>query len=321
MKFLFVLFLSAFALGVCDARAAELAAVEDFGPNPGDLDMYEYVPDGMADGAPLVVLLHGCGQEASDFDDETGWTAEADASKFALVLAQQRRTNNLFACFNWFEPLDRDRDEGEARSIRSMVEYALKNRAVDTGRVFVAGLSAGGGMAAALLAVYPEVFAGGAVMAGVHYGCADGMVSGMRCMLNPAEEEDAKALGDHVRALGHDDRWPRVMIWHGLADKVVHPLNAVALASQWADLHQIPPERTKTRKGEGFVHTVHMGEGGRALIEAYAIDGIGHGVPVDPGAGCGKAGDFILEAGLCAARLTAEFWGIQRLRNGSNAIK
>jgi poly(3-hydroxybutyrate) depolymerase len=109
------------------AKAAEARQETDFGSNPGNLRMFTYVPDGLNPAAPLIVVLHGCGQEASEFGHDAGWFAVADRFKTMLLLPEQKDdlphdSNNPFACFNWFQLEDNTRDHGEALSIRQMVE-------------------------------------------------------------------------------------------------------------------------------------------------------------------------------------------------------
>ena len=139
-------------------------------------------------GAPLIVLLHGCGQAAARFAADTGWIALADRLGMPLVLPEQSGENNQGRCFNWFRPLHVRRGFGEALSIRQMVDTAVARFDSDPQRVFVAGLSAGGAMAAALLAAYPDVFAGGAIVAGLPVGAANSATEALRRM---AEAERA----------------------------------------------------------------------------------------------------------------------------------
>jgi poly(hydroxyalkanoate) depolymerase family esterase len=153
-------------------RSSSLREVPKFGRNPGNLRMFVHIPDGLPSMAPLVVALHGCDQTAEGYDRGTGWSALADRLGFAVVYAEQQPANNPKNCFSWFLPGDTTRDLGEARSIRQMVEHAIANFGVDRSRVFVTGLSAGGAMASAMLATYPEVFAGGAIIAGLPHGSA-----------------------------------------------------------------------------------------------------------------------------------------------------
>ncbi|MEE4376161.1 MAG: PHB depolymerase family esterase, partial [Candidatus Competibacteraceae bacterium] len=164
---------------------AEMALEEitDFGSNPGNLRMFIGMPDELPEGVPLVVALHGCTQTAAAFDNETGWAKYAALWRFALLLPEQRRINNGQRCFNWFRHTDATRDQGEALSIRQMIAALQTLHAINPERIYITGLSAGGAMTSVMLATYPEVFAGGAIMAGVPYGCASGMLSGFWCML------------------------------------------------------------------------------------------------------------------------------------------
>ncbi len=150
--------------------------------NPGLLDAYFYVPQRVAEHPALVVALHGCGQQAADVDDETGWTTLADEAGFILLLPEQSTFNNLLRCFNWFSPLDSERNLGEPESIRHAVEGLLARFPIDRDRIFVTGLSAGGGMTNVLLATHPDLFAGGAVIGGVPYRCARNAFQALPCM-------------------------------------------------------------------------------------------------------------------------------------------
>lgn len=156
-------------LGMCfgSAQAQSLTQVTGFGTNPGALTMYKYVPSGLPANAPLVVALHGCAQSASNYDAETGWILLADRWKFALLLPEQTSGNNSSRCFNWFESGDIARGSGEALSVKQMVDRMKTDHFSDPARVYVTGLSAGGAFTAVMLAAYPDVFAGGAIVAGV----------------------------------------------------------------------------------------------------------------------------------------------------------
>ncbi|MBE7220407.1 MAG: PHB depolymerase family esterase, partial [Caulobacteraceae bacterium] len=155
--------------------APPLVDIEHFGSNPGNLRMRLHVPAGGGEGRPLVVALHGCTQTAAGFGAASGWMALADAHDFLLLLPEQRPANNRKTCFSWFEPHDARRGEGEVESIRQMVDATLAMHGADARRVFVTGLSAGGAMACAMAAAYPELFAGAAIVAGLPYGAASGM--------------------------------------------------------------------------------------------------------------------------------------------------
>jgi poly(hydroxyalkanoate) depolymerase family esterase len=168
-----------FILGglIVAARAAVGAPVrvDDFGANPGNLEMWTYSPAGADRGpAPLVVVLHGCTQKASSMAPG-GFEVLADARRFHLLYPQQKSENNPAGCFNWAgeygDPANLERGKGENRSIVSMVETMKATHSIDPARVYVIGFSAGGAFAAVLLATWPDVFAAGAIAAGVPYRC------------------------------------------------------------------------------------------------------------------------------------------------------
>ena len=227
-------------------RLSDLPAVR---PNPGNLVGRYYVPAGLKGPAPLVVVLHGCTQNAAVYDHGSGWSALADKHGFILLFPEQQRANNPLLCFNWFSAGDSQRGMGEAASIRAMIEAMEKAHDVDPERIFVTGLSAGGAMASVMLATYPEVFAGGAIIAGVAYGCASGVAEAFDCMGGRARS-DAKELAARVRrASPHKGPWPRVQVWQGSADATVVASNADAIALQWAHLHGARAEAAPHRRG------------------------------------------------------------------------
>lgn len=218
-------------------QPAQLETVEDFGTNPGNLGMFEYVPAGLADGAPLVVALHGCTQSASGYDFGSGWSTLASAFGFAVVFPEQSRANNPNNNFNWFLPSDAVRGAGEAHSIAQMTEHMIKRHGLDRRRVLVVGLSAGGAMSAAMLAAYPDVFAGGAIIAGLPQGGAVNVLEALQAMVR-APDRSSGEWGDLVRAASpHQGPWPKVSLWHGSADTIVAPGNLEEAVKQWRDVH------------------------------------------------------------------------------------
>ncbi|MGA8900932.1 extracellular catalytic domain type 1 short-chain-length polyhydroxyalkanoate depolymerase, partial [Bradyrhizobium sp.] len=128
------------------APSDHLTETPQFGSNPGALRMFSFVPPGLQDGCPLVVVLHGCTQSAASYDLGAGWSTLAERFGFALLLPEQQRLNNPNGCFNWFQSEDIERGHGEAASIRQMVMTMVSNHGIDPARVFVTGLSAGGAM-------------------------------------------------------------------------------------------------------------------------------------------------------------------------------
>ena len=143
---------------------SRLQKVADFGTNPGALGMLTFLPDILSPRPALVVVLHGSLQSAADYDRGAGWSTLADQYGFALLMPEQSRQNNFTRSFNWFQPDDTRRGEGEAHSIMQMVERMVRDHDIDRRRIFVTGLSAGRAMTLAMLASYPDVFAAGAVI-------------------------------------------------------------------------------------------------------------------------------------------------------------
>ncbi|MBG0854856.1 PHB depolymerase family esterase [Streptomyces spinoverrucosus] len=296
------------------AAAASLQEVTGFGSNPGALKMYRYVPDGLPAGRPVVVALHGCTQNASGYGTGSGWTQLADRWGFSVVLPQQQSANNPSSCFNWFQTGDIARGQGEAASLAQMVDRQLTDVSGDRGRVYVTGLSAGGGMTAVLMAAYPEKFAAGGVVAGLPYGCAQAAGSPYVCMYVGATQTP-KQWGDRVRAArpGYAGPWPTLTVLHGTADYTVKPVNMTDLVEQWTDVHGADQAPDVSDIVAGYPHQVFRDAGGRAVVETYAITGMGHGQPVDPGSGgeqCGTAGAYMLDVNLCAAYRLGRAWGL-----------
>ncbi|WP_019548214.1 extracellular catalytic domain type 1 short-chain-length polyhydroxyalkanoate depolymerase [Streptomyces sulphureus] len=296
------------------AAADGLDEVPDFGSNPGNLAMYTYAPADLPEGAPLVVALHGCTQTANDYYAHSGWPELADRYHFAVVFPQTSAANNVQSCFQWFDPAEDSRDAGEAASVRQMVAKASETYGSDAARVFVTGLSAGGGMTANLLADYPDVFAGGAVHAGLPAQCATSLVEATGCQLYDQRLTPAQ-WGDKVRDShpGHEGPWPRVAIFHGTSDTTVAPVNGEQLRDQWTDVRGVGQEPTGTEELPGNTTLTTYGpDTDRPDVALFSIAGMGHGLGVDPGAGdtqCGTAGAYFL-ASLCSSYYSAHFWGI-----------
>jgi poly(hydroxyalkanoate) depolymerase family esterase len=323
------------AILLCAAFAAQLSAQpreEDaFGSNPGNLRMLSHVPTDISVGAPLIVVLHGCKQRAPAFARDAGWLALADRTRSALLLPEQKGlprhlhdvflfpwvvrmlgANNQNACFNWFDPQANAHEKGEALSIRQMIDTMIARYAVDRSRVFIAGLSAGGAMTAAMLTAYPERFAGGAVVAGIPYGCADDAAAASRCM-SPGVDRPAADWGARVRArFPAGARPPPVTIWHGDADERVVPRNRQELVEQWIAVHGVSRAPITRERNGPIVREVYADSGRTARVESVLVEGLGHAFPIETGGPvpCGQPGDFVVPAKVCASREIARFWGL-----------
>ncbi|MFI9764098.1 alpha/beta hydrolase family esterase [Streptomyces sp. NPDC051963] len=297
------------------ASAASLQEVIGFGTNPGALRMFRYVPDGLPAGRPVVVALHGCTQDAAGYGTGSGWTQLADRWGFSVVLPQQQSGNNASNCFNWFQGGDIARGQGEAASVAQMVDRQLGDVGGDGSRVYVTGLSAGGGMTAVMMAAYPEKFAAGGIVAGLPYGCAQAAGSPYVCMYVGATQTPQQ-WGDRVRAArpGYGGPWPTLVVFQGTADYTVKPVNMGDLVEQWTDVHGADQVVDVSDGVAGYPHQVFRGAGGAAVVETYSLTGMGHGQPVDPGSGseqCGTAGAYLLDVNLCAAYRMGRAWGLE----------
>jgi poly(hydroxyalkanoate) depolymerase family esterase len=295
---------------VTAARPTRLRELTGFGANPGDLRMFVYAPSHLPPKAPLVIALHGCTQTADEYDHGTGWSSLADSLGFAVVYPQQQSANNPKNCFSWFLRGDIGRGHGEALSIREMVEHAIAIFAADRGKVFVTGLSSGGAMTAVMLATYPEVFAGGAIIAGLPYGCASNVQQAFEAMFTE-QGHAARALGDAVReASRHRGPWPKISVWHGTNDPIVKPANGEAIIRQWTNVHGLSGSPSYQELIGGHTRRI-WSDAGEALIEAFTIRGMAHGVPLATTTGgerCGAAGAFFLDVGISSTHHIARFW-------------
>ncbi|MBI1890354.1 MAG: PHB depolymerase family esterase [Burkholderiales bacterium] len=300
------------SMAFASSSAFALSQVTSFGSNPGNLQMFKHVPASMPANAPLVVALHGCTQAAIDYE-KAGWSQLANTHKFYVLYPQQQSGNNSNKCFNWFEPGDLARGGGEALSIKQMVDNMKANHSIDANRVFVTGLSAGGAFTNVMLATYPDVFAGGAPMAGIPYKCATTMSAGFTCM--SGSDKTPSAWGDLARSgySGYTGRKPRVSIWQGSSDTTVQPMNGTETVEQWTNYHGIDQTADVSDSVLGYPRKVYKDASGNALVEYYSITGMAHGTPVDPGTGtqqCGTAASYILDKDICSSYWIGQFWGI-----------
>ncbi|MFI2205563.1 PHB depolymerase family esterase [Streptomyces sp. NPDC020192] len=296
------------------AASGTLQRVTDFGSNPGNLAMYEYAPADLPAHAPLVVALHGCTQSASDYHAHSGWQKFADAWGFAVVYPQTSTANNSLSCFSWFDSTKDTRDRGEAASVRQMVDTAVAQYGSDRSRVFVTGLSAGGGMTADLLADYPDVFAGGAVDSGIPAQCATTVSAASGCQYSD-QHLTPRQWGDKVRDSypGHTGPWPRVAVWQGTSDTTVVPVNGTELRDQWTDVWGIGQTASSTQNlTGGTTESVYDDSAGKPAVALFSVSGMAHGLAVNPGAGtdqCGSTGTYYLDS-ICSSYYTAKFWGL-----------
>jgi poly(hydroxyalkanoate) depolymerase family esterase len=292
---------------------SRLTETSGFGSNPGGLRMFSFAPSDLPKTPALVVVLHGCTQNAAGYDVGAGWSALADHYGFALLMPEQRPSNNANGCFNWFLPEDTRRDGGEACSIRQMIEKMVRDVGIDRDSIFITGLSAGGAMTSVMLATYPEIFAGGAIIAGLPYGIATNMQEALKGMFQSPARAAGK-LGDLVRgASRHQGPWPKLSVWHGSADRTVNPSNADEIVKQWLDVHQLPTAPMAEATVDGYPRQVWWNADGETVIESYTITNMSHGTPLGVAANderYGAEGAFLIEAGISSSYHIANFFGL-----------
>jgi poly(hydroxyalkanoate) depolymerase family esterase len=302
-----------------------LVETAGFGSDPGGIRMLSFVPANLQEPRALVVVLHGCGQTAAGYDLGAGWSTLAKRYGFALLMPEQQPSNNSNACFNWFNPEDTARERGEAGSIRQMIARMVGDHKINERRIFVTGLSAGGAMTTVMLATYPEVFAGGAVIAGLPFGVANNVREALNGMFQ-SPSRPAGELGDLVRnASTHKGPWPKLSVWHGSADRTVNPANANEIVKQWLDVHDLPSTPMSEGTVDGYPRQIWWNANGETVVESYTITNMAHGTPlgtVDDDERYGAKGAFLIEAGISSSYHIANFFGLtQWIRQSRESAK
>lgn len=306
------------ALASTSSAVDTLEQVASFGSNPGNLQMFRYVPSSMPAGAPLVVMLHGCLQNASDFS-AVGIDALADELKFYVVYAQQQSANNPDECFDWFGQYNTPsnkanitRGQGENESIKEMVDKMKGDFSVDASRVYVIGFSSGAAMAAVMMAAWPDVFAAGGIDAGIPYNCPSQSNSDVFTCMNPGKTQTPAQWSQAVRAAypSWNGPWPRASIWQGTQDTTVATANAVELVKQWTDVHGLTQTPTASAMDDGQQHDSFADSSGDVQVERWQVAGMSHGFAVDTATSCGMAGSYIYDEHICTVRHMVAFFGL-----------
>ncbi len=214
---------------------------------------------------PLLVMLHGCTQDPDDFASGTQMNALAEESGAIVVYPAQSQQANSSRCWNWFKAIDQQRDTGEPSIIAGITRQVCDDSAIDRNRVYVAGLSAGGAMAAIMGNLYPDLYAAVGVHSGLPFAAAHDLPSALAAM-----------QGNMGRARSAGSTLP-VIVFHGDRDTTVHPANGDALMAQRNGLPHdaILIEPGRVPDGHAYTRTVHQRDGVPAA-EQWLIHGAGH---------------------------------------------
>ncbi|MEO7400466.1 MAG: PHB depolymerase family esterase [Polaromonas sp.] len=224
-----------------------------------------YLPPATASGPlPLVVMLHGCTQNPDDFAAGTGMNEAALKQGFFVLYPAQAQSANPSRCWNWFKHNHQKRGRGEPALLAGMTRAVMEQHHIDPQRVYVAGLSAGGAMAAILGEAYPELFAA----VGVHSGLPAGAAA------NVQEALSAMKTGGSVTAPG--GRTPPTIVFHGDQDGTVHPVNGERAVAASAGAATPTLERSRSRNGLEYTRHVYRQADGRVQAEHWAVHGAGH---------------------------------------------
>ena len=230
-----------------------------------------YVPSGYNEQPlPLVVMLHGCTQSPDDFAAGTRMNDLAEEGTFLVAYPAQAQSANISKCWNWFSPADQQRDQGEPSLLAGITRQVMRDFRVQPGRVYIAGLSAGGAAAAIMGATYPDLYAAIGVHSGLACGAASDIPSAFAAM--------RQGRSDLARAPGRVGRAVPTIVFHGDRDTTVNPVNGdqvIAQSKAAADL------RTTVTTGEAsggirYTCTVQTDENGRSVLEQWVLHGAGH---------------------------------------------
>ena len=285
---------------------AEISELNQFGDNPGDLEASYYTP--ISKNPAIVVLLHGCAQNGEELAQQSGLLGLAKKHEFSLLIPQQGLTNNIKRCFNWYSDDDYTKNAGESLSIKNMI-ITLKQQ-LGSESVYIIGLSGGGAMASAMLVNYPNLFTGGAIVAGIPFPCANGLITGISCMKN-GPLQTTQGLVELVKELNPKQNfWPKLSVWTGAADDIVNPINSSHLAEQWALLSNITAKPSVTKK-PNYKISSWVDAHKQVQIELVEIDNLGHGIMVNPNVeNGGEISDYLLDSPISTIKHVVKFWGI-----------
>ena len=253
--------------GEAEMKTKGAFSTHTFTSNAGRRNYKLYVPCGYrSEPLPLVVMLHGCTQNADDFAAGTRMNEMAERHNVLVVYPNQAQDANSSMCWNWFKPKDQQQDGGEPSLIAGITREVMARYSVDPARVYVAGLSAGGAMAAIMLHVFPDLYAAAGVHSGLPYGCARDLPSALAAMKG----------GNMGRgAMNTAPRRPMI-VFHGDADRTVHPSNAGRLVQPFATGTTVVEAHSCSNAGRRTYSVEQFTSGNGVKAEYWLIQGAGH---------------------------------------------
>ncbi len=223
---------------------------------------------------PLVVMLHGCKQNPDDFAAGTRMNGFADQAACFVVYPEQAYTANRSRCWNWFEAAHQRRGKGEPSLIAGITRQVIKGYPIDTRRVYVAGLSAGGAMAAVMGATYPDLYAAVGIHSGLPYGVAHDLSSALELM-KQGSVPFGRGLDDGVASAKRVPHIVPTIVFHGDSDTTVHPRNGDYLHAHGLDA-RATVERGWVEGGHGYTRAVYRDSRKRPILEQWQVHGAGH---------------------------------------------
>lgn len=255
---------------------------------------------------PLVVMLHGCTQDPDDLARGTRVVEHADRHALLVLLPEQPESANPKKCWNWYDPAHQTRDAGEPALIAGMTRQAMRAWAVDTQRVYLAGISAGAAMAANVSIAYPDLYAAVGLHSGIPYRAAQNVMQGVSAMANGAPDTAALATAA-FQAMGSRAREIPAIIVQGAADPIVRPINATQTRDAWLAMNALargerpgaaPPDPGRALQAEAgglqFARVCHGRQRGGSIceVETLIVADLGHAW-----SGGSKLGTFTDERG------------------------
>jgi len=244
--------------------------------------------------SPLLMLLHGCTHDADDMAEISGMNEIAEANRFLVVYPEQSFLANLLKCWNWFDPKHQSRDAGEPSILAAIIAQVCSLHNVDSDRIYVAGVSAGGAMAVIAAATYPDLFAGLAVSAGGEFKAATTVSGGLAVMQHggPDPVQQGQAAFETMKdgLTRKTRRRMPVIVFHGTADDRVNPVNADQIIIQWGKTNAClaaehgdsefalseKVDAAEVPDGHAYHKHVYTDQSGALLMEKWIVQGMGH---------------------------------------------